>query len=81
MKPEEVSYANDSIIFQHHLQQQQHLQQQHGVLYTGGADLSDAPLPPLPSSGYNGDSNTADLGYSYHSQRLSRHSIGADSYD
>ncbi len=71
MKPEEAAYANDAIIFQHQQQQQQ---LQHGVLYSGGVDLSDAPLPPLPPSGYNGD-------YSYPNPRHSRHSIGQDSYD
>ena len=76
---EESAYANDAIIFQHQQQQQQQqqLQLQQGILYSGGADLSNAPLPPLPPSGYNAasDSNPMD-GYSY--PRHSRHSDGFD---
>ena len=79
MKMEESAYANDAIIFQHQQQQQQQqqLQLQQGILYSGGADLSNAPLPPLPPSGYNAasDSNPMD-GYSY--PRHSRHSDGFD---
>ena len=76
IKSEEVAYANEAIIFQHHLQQQQ--QQQHGIMFSGGVDLTDAPLPPLPPSGHVPDSNQIER---YQQHRHSRHSLGQDSFD
>ena len=78
MKSDEVAYANDSIIFQH--------QQQQGMMYSAGGDLSDAPLPPLPTSGphnnqqqqQQSDPIQSDRYYSSQ-QRHSRHSLGLDS--